>query len=297
MRLLLAALLWGACAAVAQELPRESLVPGGVAVIPLGEDPAAPPEASFNGTPVLVMQADRLWHAVVGLALATTPGEYQLHTRGADGMERDYLFRVEPKDYAEQHIALANKRQVNPTARDLRRIARESERMRAVFAAYTPRTVDHLVLDAPTDGELSGNFGLRRYFNGEARQPHAGIDFAAPVGTPVRAPADGTVALTGNYFFNGKSVFLDHGQGMISMMNHLSRISVRTGATVKRGDVIGAVGATGRATGPHLHWTLSLNNSRVDPLLFLAEPAPAAVAPEEGATATGSTNAQPAMAE
>lgn len=295
MKLLLAALLWGACAAVAQELPREALIPGGVAVIPLGEDPAAPPEASFDDKRVLVMQSDGLWHAVVGLALSTVPGEHKLHTRGADGIERDYLFRVEPKEYAEQHIALANKRQVNPTARDLRRIARESKRMQAVFASYTPRAVDNLVLDAPTDGELSGNFGLRRFFNGESRQPHAGIDFAAPVGTLVRAPADGTVAMTGSYFFNGKSVFLDHGQGMISMMNHLSRIDVRKGVTVKRGDVIGAVGATGRATGPHLHWTLSLNNCRVDPMLFLAEPA-SAVSPMDG-PAAGSTDAQPAMAE
>jgi murein DD-endopeptidase MepM/ murein hydrolase activator NlpD len=272
-------LFWTTLTTFAQELPRESLVPGGVAVIPLGEDPASLPEATFNGNKILVVQSDGLWHAIVGLALSTTPGEHRLHARGADNTERDYLFQVEAKEYAEQRITLANARQVNPTKRDLRRIARESKRMQAVFASYTPRAMGDLLLDMPADGELSGNFGLRRFFNGEARNPHAGIDFAAPTGAPVRAPADGTVALIGDYFFNGKSVFLDHGQGMISMMNHLSRIDVRKGDMVKRGDVIGAVGATGRATGPHLHWTLSLNNSRVDPMLFLAQPAAAAAAP------------------
>jgi murein DD-endopeptidase MepM/ murein hydrolase activator NlpD len=151
----------------------------------------------------------------------------------------------------------------------LRRIKRENERMRAVFAHYDARPVNQSVFEQPADGRISGTFGLRRFFNGEERQPHQGVDFAAATGTPVRAPADGKVALTGNFFFNGESIFLDHGQGVISMMNHLSRIDVREGQEIKRGEIIGAVGATGRATGPHLHWTLSLNNARVDPLLFL----------------------------
>lgn len=296
MRKLLFIALCGACAAIAQELPRESLVPGGVAVIPLGENPSSPPEASFDGRRVLVIQSDGLWHAVVGLGLSTVPGEQKLHTRGVDGIERDYLFRVESKEYAEQRITLANARQVNPTARDLRRIARESKRMQAVFAKFAPGVAGNLILEIPADGELSGNFGLRRFFNGEARNPHAGIDFAAPVGTPVHAPEDGTVTLTGNFFFNGKSVFLDHGQGMISMMNHLSRIGVHKGQKVKRGDVIGAVGATGRATGPHLHWTLSLNNSRVDPMLFLPESA-ASAALDSGEPAATPNHTAPAMAE
>jgi murein DD-endopeptidase MepM/ murein hydrolase activator NlpD len=182
-------------------------------------------------------------------------------------------------EYAAQHITLKNKRQVNPSARDLRRIKRENERMRAVFAKYDSRPVNQAVFEQPADGRISGTFGLRRFFNGEERQPHQGVDFAAPTGTPVRAPADGKVALTGNFFFNGESIFLDHGQGVISMMNHLSRIDVREGQEIKRGEVIGAIGATGRATGPHLHWTLSLNNARVDPLLFLP-PIPEPAAPD-----------------
>ncbi|HEX7044746.1 MAG TPA: M23 family metallopeptidase, partial [Burkholderiales bacterium] len=113
-----------------------------------------------------------------------------------------------------------------------------------------------------------------------------GVDIAAPRGTPVRAPADGVVAAVGDYFFNGLTVFLDHGQGLISMYNHLDRIAVEPGARVARGDVIGAVGATGRVTGPHLHWSVSLNNVRVDPLLFVGEDLAHPVAHRQDAGAT-----------
>lgn len=254
---------------MAQELPRDVPIPGGIAVIPLGEDPASVPQVWYGDNRVLVVSTDGLWHAIVGIPLSAEPGDQAVAVRYADATENRYTFRVEPKEYAAQHITLSNKRQVNPSARDLRRIERENKRMRAVFAHYDARAVDQAIFEQPADGEISGTFGLRRFFNGEPRQPHSGVDFAAPVGTPVRAPADATVVLTGNFFFNGQSIFLDHGQGVISMMNHLSRIDVRDGQAVTRGEVIGAVGATGRATGPHLHWTLSLNNARVDPLLFL----------------------------
>ena len=126
----------------------------------------------------------------------------------------------------------------------------------------------------PVDGPYSSAFGLKRFFNGQARKPHSGIDIAAPEGAPIMSPADGTIALTGDFFFNGNSVFIDHGQGLISMMCHLSRIDVKEGDVVKQGDLLGAVGKTGRATGPHLHWTVSLNNARVNPKLLFKEEQP-----------------------
>lgn len=126
----------------------------------------------------------------------------------------------------------------------------------------------------PVRGRESSAFGLRRFFNGEERNPHSGLDVAMPTGTPVVAPAPGKVVLTGDFFFNGNSVFIDHGQGLITMVCHLHNIGVTEGTEVQAGDQIGTIGATGRATGPHLHWTVSLNNARIDPRLLLADDQP-----------------------
>jgi murein DD-endopeptidase MepM/ murein hydrolase activator NlpD len=121
----------------------------------------------------------------------------------------------------------------------------------------------------PTQGAPTESFGLKRFFNGEARAAHLGMDIPAAEGRAVMAPAQGVVVQTGDYFFNGKTVMIDHGHGLISMLCHLSKITSAIGDAVMQGDIIGLVGHTGRATGPHLHWTLSLNNARIDPLLVL----------------------------
>lgn len=174
------------------------------------------------------------------------------------------------KSYAAQHITLKNTRQVNPDPQDIKRIERELAEQTRAYQSYRADVVpSNMLLDKPVQGRLSSPFGLQRFFNGEPRNPHSGLDFAVPAGTPIKSPAAGRIILVGDYFFNGKTVFVDHGQGFISMFCHLSAFNVKLGDEVGRGAVLGKVGATGRATGPHLHWNVSLNDARVDPAIFI----------------------------
>ena len=240
-------------------------VPGGVAVVDLG-DAAERPAARYQGKPVLVVREDgRRWIAVVGLPLTVKAGREQLELD--DG--RRLAFRVGSRYYKEQRITLKNQQQVTPNAANLRRIERELAVQNDAYRQFSPRQPSNLLFDKPVGGPLSSPFGLRRFFNGEERNPHSGLDFAVPAGTPIKAPAAGKVILIGDYFFNGKTVFVDHGQGLISMFCHLSAVSVKLGDELPRGGVLGKVGSTGRATGPHLHWNISLNDARVDPAIFI----------------------------
>jgi len=238
-------------------------VPGGVAVINLG--PAAQaPSARFDGKPVLVVKEQNNWLAIVGLPLTQKPGPAQLR-QGS----RTLSFTVGSKKYPEQRITLKNKRQVNPDPADLKRIDAELAEQLKAYRSFSPNLPSNLILDKPVIGPLSSKFGVRRFFNGEERNPHAGLDFAVPAGTPIKTPANGRVILIGNYFFNGNTVFVDHGQGFISMFCHMSKIDVKPGQMLSRGAVVGKVGSTGRATGPHMHWNVSLNDARVDPAIFI----------------------------
>lgn len=255
---------------MAQILPQQNPVPGGVAVIPVAPDTEPAPAVHFDNQRVLVMAHDGQWQAVVGLPLSLTPGKQTIRVSGQTA-QQERSFLVQPKEYAEQRIRLKDKHMVEPSARDLARIAREQKVIRRVFGSWTQAPLKSLEFQWPAEGPISSVFGLRRFFNDEPRQPHSGIDIAGPVGTPVVAPLAGTVTEIGDYFFNGKTVFIDHGQGLISMFNHLNKVAVERGARVQAGVKIGEIGMTGRVTGPHLHWSVSLNNTRVDPLLFLPE--------------------------
>ena len=240
-------------------------VPGGVAVVDLGPANQAP-KATWQGKPVLVVKdQDARWLAIVGIPLTIKPGTSQQVNSGG----RNLPFTVGSKKYPEQHITLKNQRQVNPNPDDLKRIEQELDVQVRAYRSFTPGTPSNLLLDKPVNGLLSSKFGVRRFFNGEERNPHAGLDFAVPAGTPIKSPAAGKVILIGNYFFNGNTVFVDHGQGFISMFCHMSKIDVKVGDTVPRGGVVGRVGSTGRATGPHMHWNVSLNDARVDPAIFI----------------------------
>ncbi|CAB5687357.1 peptidoglycan DD-metalloendopeptidase family protein [Aeromonas dhakensis] len=240
-------------------------VPGGVAVVPLGSEAQAP-TARYQDKPVLVVREEgKRWIAIVGIPLKSQPGPHQLQV--SDG--RTLGFTVGSKHYREQHIKLKNSRQVNPLAEDMARINRELAEQTRAYQTFSPTQPSNLLFDKPVEGPLSSPFGLRRFFNGEERNPHSGLDFAVGAGTPIKSPAAGKVILIGNYFFNGNTVFVDHGQGLISMFCHMSKVDVKLGQSLPRGGIVGRVGATGRATGPHMHWNVSLNDARVDPAIFI----------------------------
>lgn len=274
------ALLWLVISGgvLAAGLPQANPVPGGIAIVPLDADDETVPRASFNGERAMVVRENGRWHAIVGLPLTLATGGHRLALESPTHAGRTVAFTVVPKEYAAQYITLKDRRMVEPGPKELERIERESKIIQRAFHAWSEIPEPPLAFDLPARGRLSSPFGLRRFFNSQPRQPHSGLDIAAATGTAVVAPAPGTVVETGNYFFNGRTVFLDHGQGLVTMYNHLSRISVKKGQRVERGRKIGEIGSTGRVTGPHLHWTVSLNNARVDPMLLLSGEALATVA-------------------
>ena len=249
--------------------PRALQVPGGVARLSLGPS-AARPLALSGDVPLLVVGDAIEWTAVVGIALAAAPGAASIKVRHADGAMHTLNYSVEPKQYSEQRLKVAPGT-VDLSAADQARFEGERAHLALVMATFSdpmPASLD-LHMEQPVAGRRSGTFGLRRVFNGQSRNPHSGMDIAASTGTRVAAPMAGQVIDTGDYFFNGNTVWLDHGGGLLTMYCHLSSINVKPGDRLKVGERLGAVGATGRVTGPHLHWGVMLNRTMVDPALFM----------------------------
>ncbi|MCH8929475.1 MAG: peptidoglycan DD-metalloendopeptidase family protein [Proteobacteria bacterium] len=258
----------------ADALPRHQAVPGGVAVIELPATGAARPQVSFRDRPVMVIAENERWFAVVGIPLSMAPGPASLSIDNPDGPALPLTFVIGNIDYPEQRLTIGNKRQVDPTAEDLERIAGDRREINRAFRSWDREPVD-TAFHLPAIGPRSSAFGLRRFFNEQPRSPHSGVDIAAPDKSNVVAPAAGVVVAAGDYFFNGNTVLIHHGQGLVTMYCHLSEIDVQDGERLDAGDLIGKIGQTGRVTGPHLHWSLSLNQVRVNPELFLVEPIPA----------------------
>jgi murein DD-endopeptidase MepM/ murein hydrolase activator NlpD len=253
-------------------LPRESRVPGGLAILDLGASETAPGKVTFNGYRAPVLHTDTGWVAIIGIPLDTTPGPITAELASGSGdAPRTLEFTVTPKDYTEQRLTVPNRRHVEPEPQDLERIARERERIDVALGTYSADRQPSFVLRPPVAGTRSSSFGSRRFFNGQPRNPHSGMDIAAAAGTPVLSPAPGRVLDAGEFFFNGNTVFVDHGQGVVTMYCHLSRIDVAPGDEVGTGTTLGLVGATGRVTGPHLHWGVAVNRALVDPALLVAE--------------------------
>jgi murein DD-endopeptidase MepM/ murein hydrolase activator NlpD len=272
---LIASMVLGCASAAARAaddvaLPRDTRVPGGIAILDLGQGTESPGAVYFGGYRAPVVRDAAGWKAIVGIPLATEPGRQvvRLVTPVASDTGREIAFNVEPKAYATQNLTVES-RKAEPLPEDLKRIDAESERTERALATYTESLSPTWRWTVPVPGERSDSYGNRRVFNGLPRKPHSGMDIAAPAGTPIRSPAAGRVVETGDFFFNGNTVFVDHGQGVLTMYCHLSRIDVKPGDRVAAGEVLGLVGATGRVTGPHLHWGVSVNRAMVDPALLL----------------------------
>ncbi len=252
---------------VSHALPQQALIPGGIALLQL-PNYKQDSKVYFNSQRIAVFPYKNTWVALAGIGLSTKPGDYEFSIKRADGLSVNTKVTVKYKKYDEQHITIKNKRKVNPNKKDLERITTESLRKKKAKKQYSENTpnVDFIW---PVTGRISGIFGLRRFFNKQERRPHSGLDIAAKEGTLIQAVANGTVIDAGDFFFSGNMVYLDHGQGIISLYAHMSEISVKPGDAVKQGEIIGKVGQTGRSTGPHLHFAVFANRMLIDPIFML----------------------------
>ena len=251
--------------ALVEQAPR----PGGIAVVRVAEaqtDPA--PNVFFNAKKSLMLRLDDMWAAIIGIPLDQAIGMAEVTVRFADGRHWTVGFEVKPHTYREQHLTV-EKNYVDLTEEQLSRVRRERKIIDKALTNWRDMELDDLTLVEPVSGRRSSSFGLRRFFNEQARNPHKGMDIAADKGTPVVAPRNGIVTATGGFYFNGNTVFIDHGQGFVTMYCHLDEIDVKAGQSLTTGTQIGKVGATGRVTGPHLHFGTYLNGTAVDPALLL----------------------------
>lgn len=212
------------------------------------------------------------WEVLVGIDLEAKPGTYAVAIEagsGASVARTTYSLVVAPKTFPTRKLTV-DENFVNPPASAQERIARDSARLSDVWQHPSPSQLWSGAFVRPVPNEANSAFGTRSVYNGQPRSPHSGADFLSPAGTPVKAPNSGEVVLADDLYFTGGTIVIDHGLGLFSLFAHLSEMEVHQGDHVKTADIIGRVGATGRVTGPHLHWMVRVGGARVDPLSLLA---------------------------
>ncbi len=244
-------------------------VPGGIAIVDVGTSKSAP-TVTYKNKRVLTFNKNGIWQAVIGVSLSAKPGIHKVEVSTSKS-SKNINFTLKQAEYESQYITLKSNKHVNLSKANLDRHKKEKARSRMALDNWDQLDIESLTLKSPTKGIISSPFGLRRFYNKQPRKPHSGLDIAAPKGTPIYAPLAGKITETGNFFFNGNVVFIDHGNSLVTMYCHMDQISISKGTIVKQGDLIGYVGSTGRVTGPHLHWGVSLNGNMVDPLLLTPE--------------------------
>ena len=250
--------------------PRNDLKPGGIAILPVGSINQPKPHVFYNKNPVAIIKGKTNWLAITGISLDSKIGSHHVSIQDSDKGKsvRKSSFKVHPHKYRTQRLTIRNKNKVNPNKKSMKRILREMKLKKRLIKTFT-QTTPQLSFIKPVSGRDSGRFGARRIFNKQKRNPHSGMDIASPSGRSIKATSSATVLYVGNLFFTGKVIYLDHGNGLISLYAHLSKILVKKGQKIQKGHIIGKVGKTGRVTGPHLHWSVYLNGNAVDPALFL----------------------------
>jgi murein DD-endopeptidase MepM/ murein hydrolase activator NlpD len=274
--IILAASLALAPAPAAIEITARSraMQPGEIVVLSI----AAPEAATlihvraFGHDVAAYRDGDRQWRALVGIDLDVKPGTYPVTVdTGSDaaGAHATYELRVKPRVFRTRRLTV-NEAFVTPPASEEERIAREAALLTGVWRAPAPDRLWTGPFVRPVPQEANSAFGTRSIFNGKPRNAHGGADFLSPAGTPIHAPNAGRIAVARLLYFSGNTVIIDHGLGLFSMLAHLSSIDVHEGDRVSSGQLIGRVGATGRVTGPHLHWAVRASDARVDPLSLLA---------------------------
>lgn len=248
-----------------------SAVPGGIAVVEIPITTHSIPYASFQDHRLMVLKHKQHWYAVTGIPLSVKPGVYSIAWQVDKSKVMQQPFTIRAKAYPKQYLTIKDRRKVSPNQLDLKRIQQEQLKINQIKDTWNKSIEPTLHFTWPVKGRISSEFGLQRFYNSQPRSPHAGLDIAAPAGTLIKAPADGKVLATGNFFFSGNTIYLDHGQGFITMYGHLSEIDVKPGQVIRQGQALGKVGQTGRATGPHLHWGVMLNTFYINPRLLLKE--------------------------